>query len=486
MANGLFTDVDYFGNPIGTPNNGGITPEAFAFAKLDPSQMGAASAYAQGQYNNQMLQRGLSGLLNASGIESPIQQKQRALQEILGGIDTSDHISLQKAASQLLGMGMTSEANELMKAAQEAQKNASTLSLNKAHEDYYKAQGQKATAPKEFAIDAAIEQIKTALADGRITPEQAQVAYQNVLKGNAGLNSASIALKQAQTGAASRAGLPPVYNAAGIGQGEVGYASPDDVAALAGALNTGKGGSGKVPTFKQAFNLTAQQINDINSNPQSASYYMGAQQQFANGDVESARQLMNNAVGIVSQSAATDVGVTGTSALNSVEESLKPVKKLQQEADLFAGALKQAEQGNPKAFAGMESVAASLVGNSRAQAEIERLSKANPLYLQFGDFVSKVATGVPTNLTLEQYKAYGKALREVTDSIRVGAFQDNLNGVVGKTSIAKDVKSFASSHGLKNVEEVGTDDSKPDGYVTRGKDGYVYFVKDGKVYKGGM
>jgi hypothetical protein len=75
----------------------------------------------------QMAQQATGGLLSGLGVESPEAKKERALQDILGGINPQDANSLADASRKLMGMGLSAEAAKLMEQAQQVAKNTAEV-----------------------------------------------------------------------------------------------------------------------------------------------------------------------------------------------------------------------------------------------------------------------------------------------------------------------------------------------------------------------
>lgn len=124
---GLFTpQYNFFGQEMTGTYDPSLTKDAQAYAALPAGRGAVASAYQASQEAANSFGNAIGGLFNMAGVQSPIQQKQRALQGIIGSINPQDPTSLQQAASQLLGMGMTTEAQQLM---EEARKIAESKSL---------------------------------------------------------------------------------------------------------------------------------------------------------------------------------------------------------------------------------------------------------------------------------------------------------------------------------------------------------------------
>jgi hypothetical protein len=75
-----------------------------------------------------LFQNAVGQLLNSQGVYSPTQEKERALQGILGGINPQDANSLADASRKLMGIGLSAEAAQLMEQAQQVAKNTAEVS----------------------------------------------------------------------------------------------------------------------------------------------------------------------------------------------------------------------------------------------------------------------------------------------------------------------------------------------------------------------
>lgn len=164
-----------------------------ALANVSGDKMGYALAPAINQVANSGLEQMMGGL----GVKS----KTQMVQGILSKIDMNDPNSMIMASSELMKIGMTAEAQQLMKAAQEAQLNSVKMSSEEALigqrnalANKYGAEVQETLTGKSktYQIDAAIAQVERLLKEGKITQEQANVAYMNLLKANPELTQAQI------------------------------------------------------------------------------------------------------------------------------------------------------------------------------------------------------------------------------------------------------------------------------------------------------
>lgn len=184
-----------------------------------------------------------SNVQNMLGVETEEQKKQRILQEIASKLDSKDPDAIMLASSELMRKGFTQEAQQLMKYAQDIISSRSQIELRNAQigkenalANKYGADAQNAITGKDktFVIDRKLAMAKQLLDEGTITPEKYNSIVQEIIASNQDLTDARI-------NAANRQGLPAPYNAASIKEGEVGYASPEDVAKLQAALSNGKG-----------------------------------------------------------------------------------------------------------------------------------------------------------------------------------------------------------------------------------------------------
>ena len=125
MANGLLTG--YFGQPENFQPNYGLSGAGLQMAQMPEGRGGVAASYDIGQQNLGLFQNAMGQLLNSQGVYSPTQERERALQGILGGTNPQDPNSLAEASRKLMGLGMTAEAAQLMKQAQEVAKNTAEV-----------------------------------------------------------------------------------------------------------------------------------------------------------------------------------------------------------------------------------------------------------------------------------------------------------------------------------------------------------------------
>ena len=192
MENGLLTG--YFGQPQNFQPNYGLSNAGLQMAQLPAGRGGVAASYDIGQQNLGLFQNAVGQLLNSQGVYSPTQEKERALQGILGCINPQDPNSLADASRKLMGIGLQAEAQQMMEEARKVAESQSKVGKDLAQANYYGAQSQKALTggDKEFAVDAQLAQLDAALENGLITEEQRKLGYQNVLKANEQLNAANV------------------------------------------------------------------------------------------------------------------------------------------------------------------------------------------------------------------------------------------------------------------------------------------------------
>lgn len=460
-----------------------------ALASVPEGRLGLALAPEYGAVQQQGIEQMLGGL----GVKS----RQAQMQDILSKIDMNDPNSMILASSELMKLGMTAEAQQLMKAAQEAQLDTvkigseeALIGQRNALANKYGAEVQETLTGKSktYQIDAAIAQVERLLKDGKITQEQANVAYMNLLKANPELTQAEVVAKQRQ-------GLPTVYNAAGIGQGEIGYASPEEVGKLAEALKQGGAGSVKGITNKplhQLLNVTPEQFGKVLSGGgQASSYAMGAQQKFAEGDVDGARVLWNQALQAKSIASDETVDIKDEKIFADINKATEDLTKQELTlAQIINITNDNKNLENPKL---MQPLASQLVSGGattaiRALAEVEGLRKEAAVIDTVSNLLSKIATGTATNEEILRYKDAATQLKLAVEKNKQTLLSNKVNQY-SSTSLLKSeakVPSFLGSFGVRDAKYVGDDTSgKPNGSIVRAKDG-VYVVVNGKVYKGSM
>jgi hypothetical protein len=125
MENGLLTG--YFGQPQNFQPNYGLSNAGLQMAQMPAGRGGVAASYDIGQQNLGLFQNAVGQFLNSQGVYSPTQEKERALQAILGGINPQDANSLADASRKLMGMGLSAEAAKLMEQAQQVAKNTAEV-----------------------------------------------------------------------------------------------------------------------------------------------------------------------------------------------------------------------------------------------------------------------------------------------------------------------------------------------------------------------
>jgi hypothetical protein len=487
--------------------------------------------YAAGLFAPELARATVSGVTDALGLKGGDQKNIDALKGILSGVDQQDPNSLAQAASKLMGMGMTQEAQSFMEEARKLAESSSKINLQSAQADYYSGRNDAALRPKQFQVDAKMKLLDEALTSGKITQKEYDLGVQNVLQANLGMNNATI-------GAKSRAGYDPTANtlhdfgefsgdpsllntylnnrvaAAGapaVPKTSTGFNNylmlngytPDILAAMTpderqqvrdGYVKfTESTKSGSAPNFNKAMGLTAGVINNLYKDDKSSSYLMGAQQLFSEGNVDGARNLVNQAQQ-ATQSASDNTlsGINDAYVSRDVNKSVEKLNAQENGVNQIIGLLKNPENwNNPKIINNIAStyLSANSPTSIRALAELEGLKNADSIIQRLEDAMSKMGTGTPTNAEIEQYNSAAKELLSAIKGNKLSTLRSKVEQYANSPYLKSDAKvpSFLASFGVHGASMVSDNaGNKPNGYKTVNKDGDVFVVVNGKVYKGRM
>ncbi|MCI4436901.1 MAG: hypothetical protein JHC33_08865 [Ignisphaera sp.] len=535
MANGLLTG--YFGQPDDFQPNYGLSGVGLQMAQMPAGRGGVAASYDIGQQNLGLFQNAMGKLLNSQGVYSPTQEKELTLQAILGETNPQDANSLAEASRKLISAGMTKEAQSLLEESRKVAEASSKIDLRSAQADYYSGRNEAANKPKVFQVNAKMKLLEDALASGSITQEEYRIGVQNILNANQALNDATI-------GAKNRSGYDPTANSMqDFGQ------FTGDPSLLARYLNNkanGAGGANRVntsatpktstswndyamingitpdslasmtpeqrqqvsvdfdkwrettksvspPKFNTAMGLTAEITNNLHKDDKASSYLMGAQQLFSEGDVEGARNLVNQAQ--QAYQTASDNTLSGVNDGYVIRDANKAVEKLNAQeggVNQIISLLNNPENwNNPKIVHNIAStyLSANSPTSIRALAELEGLRGADSIIQRLEDAMSKMGTGTPTNAEIEQYNSAAKELQSAIKENKLNKLSEKIGQYANSSLLKSDAKvpSFLSSFGVHGASMVSDNaGNRPNGYKTVNKDGDVFVVVNGKVYKGKM
>ena len=252
--------------------------------------------------------------------------------------------------------------------------------------------------------------------------------------------------------------------------------------------NVGKESSSLAPGT--ALGVDGATLAIINADTEASKIYTKAMNAYTGGNIKEARDLKDEALAMAYGAAGKKTNITETKVYTNVDKALKPLNDLDFDVNTALVHLKEAQQGNPKAGAMLESTMGSFTGSNavRAQKEIENLRSANSIPGWLADTASKVVSGNVTDATLENYERVVKTMKAMQFSLKSNVMQESIGQYALTPALSNEAKTsaFLSKFGIKGASQMEGTTKMPNGKWKITEDGKIAVAVKGKIYVGDL